>query len=186
MKRKSRTNQVTTLPLFFLSSPLVPFLRFLFIFLMRSLSSIAPSSYGRFRPRPGEKARREEQSCWSITGYERCLHEHAQSHLCVRQREREANMGQYVRTSIKMDKLADTINRTDRETSKQSNNEEDKSALFLHAPQSVNAQRHEVPKGSSRFSMRAALKICTTFSCVKKSGKVAAESSRKLTTCHQG
>lgn len=43
-------------------------------------------------------------------------------------------MGQYVRTSIKMDKLADTINRTDRETSKQSNNEEDKSALFLHAP----------------------------------------------------
>lgn len=32
--------------------PLVPFLRFLFIFLMRSLSSINPSSYGLFRPKP--------------------------------------------------------------------------------------------------------------------------------------
>lgn len=32
---------------------------------------------------------------------------------------------QYVRTSIKMDKLAGKINRTDRQTSKQSNNEED-------------------------------------------------------------
>lgn len=34
----------------------VPFLRFLFIFLMRSLSSIAPSSYGLFRPKPGGRA----------------------------------------------------------------------------------------------------------------------------------
>lgn len=38
----------------------IPFRRFLFIFLMRSLSSIAPSSYGLFRPKPGERASRRD------------------------------------------------------------------------------------------------------------------------------
>lgn len=47
----------------------VPFLRFLFIFLMRSLSSIAPSSYGLFRPRPGDK--HDKTNSASVTKYKR-------------------------------------------------------------------------------------------------------------------
>ncbi len=56
-------------------------------------------------------------------------------HLCVTERKGGKGMEnkQYVRTSIKMDKEADKINKTDRPTSKQSNNGEDIQApSYMH------------------------------------------------------
>lgn len=47
-----------------------------------------------------------------------------QNHLCGTERKGKVENKQYMRTSIKMDKLADKINRADRQSNKQSNKED--------------------------------------------------------------
>ena len=105
----SRNNQIMTVLFCFL---FVPFLRFLFIFLMRSLSSINPSSYGLFRPKPERERERHVTNQSLATRV--CWYECTQRLLCVTEMHgggwgghNIAENKPYRSTSVKMDQFTE-------------------------------------------------------------------------------
>lgn len=108
---------IITSPITFYTEMFLPFRRFLFIFLIKSLSSIVPSSYGLFKPRPkGVETQRKAQSPATRDVY-------IKMNFCATQTQ-EGRKQMIHKIEHKLDGLTDKINRADRETSRRPNNED--------------------------------------------------------------